>query len=276
MLIKLLLNVLGRLLANELSAWTPRLVDVLLRHHARCLPPDIETRFLEEWRSTVHDVPGTVWKLVFALSLFRARGRLWQEALPAFRRKPVTDFVLRTLELTFGVSAVLAAFPFFVLLALLASVSRARLRWVPQTIHGRFGRTVRVWHLAADGWLGAFLRRTDLDVLPVMLSVVTGDLALVGRSRRHCHLHCRPEVLALRPGVVSVGLARMFAPGRSNEAADQLPSDVEWLEQRSVGKWLKVTTITVLGGLSLLTAGGSAPVTSTDSPAPRPPSAPAP
>ncbi|MGI8570363.1 MAG: hypothetical protein ACR2KT_15590 [Methylocella sp.] len=54
----------SRQLADEFKAWTPRLVDVIIRRAVRQLPENQRERFAEEWPSHVDQIPGEVGKLI--------------------------------------------------------------------------------------------------------------------------------------------------------------------------------------------------------------------
>jgi len=68
--------VLSRLLADDFKAWTPRIVESLIRRAIRRLPESMRERFTEEWRSDVNDTPGDIGKLVKALGFRRAARRM--------------------------------------------------------------------------------------------------------------------------------------------------------------------------------------------------------
>jgi hypothetical protein len=57
---------LARLLADEAKAWTPRLVEILIRSAVARLPEDQRERRYEEWRAHINDVPGDLSKLLTA------------------------------------------------------------------------------------------------------------------------------------------------------------------------------------------------------------------
>jgi len=74
--ITLVLGVLSSVLADELKAWTPRIVAHLIDFATQRLPQDLRARYHEEWTSHVNDVPGEARVLVameFILAALRIR-----------------------------------------------------------------------------------------------------------------------------------------------------------------------------------------------------------
>ena len=52
------------LLAEEFKAWAPRLINLLIRRAVRKLPDETRTRYGEEWRSHICEIPGTIGKVL--------------------------------------------------------------------------------------------------------------------------------------------------------------------------------------------------------------------
>ncbi len=71
-LVRFVLNVLARIVADELTSWCPSFAARLIRGASKFLPPDEQGRYLEEWTAAVEDLPGKWSKLFFALDLYRA------------------------------------------------------------------------------------------------------------------------------------------------------------------------------------------------------------
>ena len=106
-----------------------------------------------------------------------------------------------------------------------------------------------------DQWLtpiGRFLRRTSLDELPQLISVLKGDMSLVGPRPALFNqddlvaLRTEAGVQALRPGLT--GWAQV-------NGRDELPIpvkvglDAEYLRRRSFGLDVKILAMTVFGVL---------------------------
>jgi hypothetical protein len=70
------LGVLGaavsRQVTDEFKAWTPRMIEWLIRCAVRQLPEDQRERFAEEWRSDINETPGEIGKICVAISLLSA------------------------------------------------------------------------------------------------------------------------------------------------------------------------------------------------------------
>jgi hypothetical protein len=70
-LTKVLAAIIGRILADDLKAWSPCLTEGLINLAVRRLPSDLKERYAEEWRAHIADTPGEIGKL------FCAAGFLW-------------------------------------------------------------------------------------------------------------------------------------------------------------------------------------------------------
>jgi hypothetical protein len=64
--------VITSICVDESKAWLAWLVNFVIERAARRLPEASRERYAEEWHSHVDEVPGTIGKLVTALSLLRA------------------------------------------------------------------------------------------------------------------------------------------------------------------------------------------------------------
>lgn len=63
---------LARVLAEEIAAWSPSIIQSLVKFAVHKLPSDRRECFSEEWQSHVNDVPGTIAKVLVAVGLLRA------------------------------------------------------------------------------------------------------------------------------------------------------------------------------------------------------------
>src|SRR4051812_40673019 len=75
-----ILGVLGaafsRQLTDEFKAWTPWLVDRLIRRAVRNLPDSCRERLDEEWRSHVNEIPGQIGQLIVAFGFLTAARKI--------------------------------------------------------------------------------------------------------------------------------------------------------------------------------------------------------
>jgi hypothetical protein len=60
---------LSRVLAEELKAWTPRLIRMFVGVAVRSLPKSKRERYSEEWASFINEMPGEIGKVIAALGL---------------------------------------------------------------------------------------------------------------------------------------------------------------------------------------------------------------
>ena len=133
-----------------------------------------------------------------------------------------------------------------------------RLFAMPKFRTMRIGAPDVATHLLADpdSWvtpLGRFLRRSSLDELPQLWSVLVGDMSLVGpRPALHNQddlvaLRTQAGVDALRPGLT--GWAQIN--GRDElPIAEKAELDRQYLERRSLGFDLKILVATARAALS--------------------------
>lgn len=70
--VAILISVVSKLLADDFKAWSPRIVDWLIRRAVNKLPEDHRERLDEEWRSHINDTPGDLWKPIAACGFLRA------------------------------------------------------------------------------------------------------------------------------------------------------------------------------------------------------------
>ena len=65
------LAVFGKLLADEVKAWRPKICDAMIECAASQLLPFQRERYIEQWRCDLEEVPGDLFKLYFAADLIR-------------------------------------------------------------------------------------------------------------------------------------------------------------------------------------------------------------
>jgi hypothetical protein len=63
---------LSQQLSDEFKAWTPWIVEKILRRAVRALPPTFRERYDEEWRSHLEDIPGQFGKIWVAIGCIGA------------------------------------------------------------------------------------------------------------------------------------------------------------------------------------------------------------
>ena len=67
----LALSVFGKLLADEVKAWRPKICDAMIKCAASQLLPFQRERYIEQWRRDLEEIPGDLFKLYFAVDLIR-------------------------------------------------------------------------------------------------------------------------------------------------------------------------------------------------------------
>ena len=74
LLIQILRGLASRLVTDELRAWTPWVIERIIRSAVSILPESEQERSEEEWRSHINEVPGPLAKVYQAFGLlFAAR-----------------------------------------------------------------------------------------------------------------------------------------------------------------------------------------------------------
>jgi hypothetical protein len=67
---------LSKIVGEEICAWSPRVITVIVNAAVRLLPHEQRERFAEEWHSYLDEIPGTVGKLIGATGLLVASCRI--------------------------------------------------------------------------------------------------------------------------------------------------------------------------------------------------------
>ena len=67
----LALSVIGKLLADEVKAWRPKICDAMIKCAASQLLPFQRERYIEQWRCDLEEIAGDLFKLYFAADLIR-------------------------------------------------------------------------------------------------------------------------------------------------------------------------------------------------------------
>jgi len=67
----LALSIFGKLLADEVKAWRPKICDAMIKCAASQLLPFQRERYIEQWSCDLEEIPGDLFKLYFALDLIR-------------------------------------------------------------------------------------------------------------------------------------------------------------------------------------------------------------
>jgi hypothetical protein len=67
----LALSVVGKLFADEVKAWRPKICDAMIKCAASQLLPFRRERYIEQWRCDLEEIPGDLFKLYFAVDLIR-------------------------------------------------------------------------------------------------------------------------------------------------------------------------------------------------------------
>jgi hypothetical protein len=203
---------LARLFADEFKAWTPWLLDRLVRRAIAKLPDDLKDRCDEEWRSHLNETPGELGKLVIAIGYSIAANRI------CYGPWTVGRVLKRATDISFVVSALLVWAPLILLLAFFIKLD-SKGPVIFKQKYGFANRTFNLFRLRTThvGFerdpnnprvtrVGRFLRHSSLDELPQLFNILRGDMTLVGPrpySPRERRPNSDPTVHRhLKPGMV--------------------------------------------------------------------------
>jgi hypothetical protein len=179
----------SRQLADEFKAWTPWIIERLIKQAVRNLPEEQRERCEEEWLAHVCDTPGEIGKLIAALGFLRAARAMSSDVTKSRR---VLDILFATILLfLFG--------PLFLCIAItIKAVDRGPI-FVKQSVKGSRGRTVTllIFRTSLSGgslhWtrVGRLLQESRMAKLPLLISVIRGDIPLPAYWRSLFVLHGR-------------------------------------------------------------------------------------
>jgi hypothetical protein len=181
LLMTILVPVAARLITDDIKEWLPWLKNHLIERAVRRLPESERERYAEEWRSHVNETPGDLSRIVAALGF-------------GFAAKSITntnDFgrsfsgSQRAFEITISMALLLLMFP--LLLALLLGAKIAFGSVFSTDFHvGSDGKPYRLRKIRTEGHdytetnTSRFIRQAGIDKLPYLVSVVLGDIKIVG------------------------------------------------------------------------------------------------
>lgn len=253
---KIIAGAVSQQLTSEFKEWTCWIVERLVRRSVRQLPRDERNRFSEEWRSHINETPGQIGKVVAALDFVRAARKISAMAKAGHRDALPLDYFKRAVDMTASAIYLLLEAP---LLGVIASILR---------LEGQGPVLVRVPRVGLDGQsfemlrfrtidycevgcagpttyesgrrltrVGRFLHRTGLDLLPVGINILRGDMSLVG-PRAHPpamaeqmsrSVSSYSERTRARPGLM--GWAQVK---KSWDPISELADDIYYVQNRSL------------------------------------------
>jgi hypothetical protein len=128
--------VMSRLLADEFKAWSPWIVERLIRRAIAKLPDECKERYDEEWRGHLNAIPGELGRLVTAFGLVIAADRIcygpWTKDL---RLKTAFDKIAAVWSICFWL-------PLLLLLALVIKLESKGPVLVKQRCYGLRNRSI--------------------------------------------------------------------------------------------------------------------------------------
>jgi lipopolysaccharide/colanic/teichoic acid biosynthesis glycosyltransferase len=216
----------------------------VIRKAVARLPQNQRERFEEEWQSHIDEVPGEIGKIYVALGcLFAARKMA--SILSADRERTVlAEVVTRAFDLALAVGFLFLVSPLLVLMALSVWLEGTGPVLVAEDIVGMHGRIFRGYTFATSGRVGKMLDRTYLSVLPGILSVLRGDMAIIGPMPHVSWVAERlskvvpgyEERTKIKPGFLCLAALTK----RPIDPLTELRLDLAYIENRSLGSDLLI------------------------------------
>jgi lipopolysaccharide/colanic/teichoic acid biosynthesis glycosyltransferase len=200
----LLASLLSRLAVDELNSWNPVIVKRLKDIAVQKLPPSQRERFAEEWSSDLLEIPGSISRLIYSLGLLRA-ARSINLQFAQTELSLMSRTVKRTFDITIASTSIVLMMPAVLLICLAVKLSSPGPIFVKEPRIGRRGHTFllrrfrttlleKYPHSANDvsitpgenaTYIGSWLQKLSLDLLPNFFNVLNGDMSLVGPRPRH-------------------------------------------------------------------------------------------
>jgi lipopolysaccharide/colanic/teichoic acid biosynthesis glycosyltransferase len=231
---------LSKLLADEFKAWSPAIVQHLVRYAVSRLPKDHQARYEEEWASHVNEVPGEVGKLLTAVGFLFAARRM---AATDSEWPPVGDIAKRIFDVIGSAILLVYVLPLLPLIALVIWLTSKSPVIVAEDRIGQAGRPFKVLTFGTAGPLGKFLESSRLAYLPLLLNIVRGDMAFVGPAAdkpEESQLISRiiptwMDRTSIRPGIVRFADSHIGETvGLEGPFHAELTSDLYYIKNRSL------------------------------------------
>jgi exopolysaccharide production protein ExoY len=168
-----------KIFADEFKAWVPTIIAGIIATAVRTLPPELRERFSEEWPSHIDQIPGDLGKITGACGFLIAA---FQMANAPF------GLGKRALDLAVTTVTFISLMPLFMLVALAVKLNSDGPVFVRHVRIGRRGkpfqvlkfRTMRADRARQLTAVGRLLRKSSLDEIPQLFSILAGDMSFVG------------------------------------------------------------------------------------------------
>jgi len=279
LVLALFIAIVGRLMADEIKAWSGWLHESLRRKAVAKLPTEYRDRYDEEWAGGIEEAPGEIFKLIYSLGLLRAAVGLRNASLKSALQSDKDFYLLwrRTFDLVF--SSLLLAYLSPLLLSIAIAIrleSPGPVLYFSERI-GKKGcsfRCVKFRTMVCDASknpalilraydqngllikatsdpritrLGRFLRKFSLDELPQFINVLKGEMSIVG-PRPLIASEVRGDKLShLRRLDVAPGITGLWqVQGREESLSSNDTSlDEDYRKNRSIWFDLKIIMRTI-------------------------------
>jgi lipopolysaccharide/colanic/teichoic acid biosynthesis glycosyltransferase len=219
---------LSRQLTDEIKAWTPWLIERLIRAAVAKLPESERDRLREEWHSDIQDTPGETGKLVVAVGFVIAAQRISRAIQKDSYGDNFYETTKRLIDAGISVSILGLLLPLLMLTFVAIRSDSPGPAFIFDDRVGKDGKLIRVPRFRtrsrevtleqdrSSALLKKFTRVgrviwvLSIDTLPHIISILRGDLSLVGptvKSPEYFRFLCEkfPEyqkTISCRPGII--------------------------------------------------------------------------
>jgi lipopolysaccharide/colanic/teichoic acid biosynthesis glycosyltransferase len=219
---------LSKQLTDEIKAWTPWIIERLIRAAVAKLPERERDRLHEEWHSDIQDTPGELGRLVVAVGFLFAALKISHDIGNESRRSNLFyETTKRVLDTATGASMLIVVLPLLFLLWCAIRSDSPGPAFVFDDRVGKDGKLIRIPRFRTRSRevtlerklnsallknftrVGRAMRALSLDTLPYIISVLRGDLSLVGpmaKSPQYMRFLCEKfpdyqETIGFKPGI---------------------------------------------------------------------------
>lgn len=255
---------LSRQLSDELRAWSPRLVKCLIRKSVALLPETHQERFKEEWESHTAEIPGDVGKLIVAIGYLSAARNMRALIKDSQNAPPEGDPFKRSFDLLVSLVIIIFVGPSWLLISAIVRLDSRGATLITRECIGKNGKPIFLRSFRTrDNAVGRFLRGSRVASLPLLFSILRGDISVIGPRPLEQPFHqimtnvfpAYSKRTKVRPGVYGLAAVMMPEDGQFN-AARELEYDLSYVDNRSVKLEM---TILIKGLLMTLFGGHRAP-----------------
>ncbi|ARO88215.1 sugar transferase [Nitrosospira lacus] len=253
------LTILLAIIIDELIQWSSRLAVAIINWNTRNLSISIRERYREEWLADLDTYPGRMSKLFFALDTGRA-AFLIDHYHRLGKISPWTPIFIRMFDFWLALLVILIVFPVLFAVYVLIRLETRGSGFEGIEAVGRDGKVFKYLlfrtrrrantysnrqGIREQTALGKLLVKANLNVLPLLINIVRGDMSFVGPRPERPNVFQKTTLSAVykqrfrvRPGIT--GLAQINSLRRQISSAEAIKFDLVFLQHYGLPQHLKV------------------------------------